>query len=557
MSSSHGFGQSLCLGVSPCQRRGWMWCLLTVVWFSCLVVLPSRAPAIQDPPPAPKDGILPTDRAWEYQHYRVRVWLCTDGSPIATSVAHWLPDQLVQRAEVLDGSAWEVFAEHAPARWNYRCMDGVRDVNQLREVAATAEAAFDDKLVLVCLSEAGTGLKADVREFDVLTRQWSALIQRDLDALAHADAVVFEAMRIAFMPLARIDHVTESNHVTLRARAINSCWRVRRNEDGEWEAETNTASPAWIRPDDKLLPVLRRTDKRNALDSLDPVPFTFITVSSTKPPGMAEIDPEFTEEENVAGQESYVQELAGSMATFYGTIHQSLRAVLMGRASKRLQKLALVIRPPSGTTRLYLVSNDKERLPMEGVEVYSRPLYADESAPSEFLGKTDWRGVIDIPPATEGLRIVLLKRGARGLRRLPMMPGLYPELTAEVDNDEAALYAQGVAYGMLSEITALVTERLYLERLITNALDGGRLDAAQRWLTRYEELPTGQKLRARMTDDQVRLSVRSKNQRERDFIEKLFTRLRLDMDKYVQESRDLEFRQKMQALRSGNPSSPQ
>ncbi|HMP81007.1 MAG TPA: hypothetical protein PKD54_16240, partial [Pirellulaceae bacterium] len=345
--------------------------------------------------------------------------------------------------------------------------------------------------------------------------------------------------------------------VMLRARAINSCWRIRMNDQGEWEAEPNISSPAWIRPDDRLLPVLRRSDKRNILDSLEPVPFTFITVSLTKPPGMIDTALEDDDEAEHLTSDSYVHEVAGSMATFYGTIHQSIRAVLMGRASKRLQKLALVIRPPSGTTRLNLVSNDKERMPMEGVEVYSRPLFAEENTPSEFLGKTDWRGVIDIPPSDDGLRIVLLKRGARGLRRLPMMPGLYPELTAEVDNDEAGLYAQGVAFGLLSEVTALVTERRYLEKMITSALEGGRVDAAQRWLSRYEMLLTGQKLRARMTDDQSRLLVRAKNSRERDFIERLFNQLRDDINKYVTDSRDLEFRQKLHEVRSGGSPSSQ
>ena len=35
-----------------------------------------------------------------------------------------------------------------------------------------------------------------------------------------------------------------------------------------------------------------------------------------------------------------------------------------------LRNLALVIRPPERSTRLFLVSDDKERTPMEGFEVW-------------------------------------------------------------------------------------------------------------------------------------------------------------------------------------------
>lgn len=525
---------------------GWLW-------------LAAAAPVAafqEETPAAPSDGILPIDRAWEYQHYRVRVWLCDDGSPIAQGVAKRLPAELTQRAEVLDGCGWEVLVNPAPAQWNARCLSGVSATDEIKEVLSDPQLRFDDKLVLVCLTETGLGLKAHIREFDLTTRQWSALLRRDLDVLPHAATEVFDAIRIVFMPLARIDRVTESNHCTLRARAINSCWMTRLDDAGEWVSEPNKASPAWVRNDDKLLPVLRRTDRRDVVDSLEAVPFTFITINLEKPPGMMELDGE-TSEETQQQEESYVQEMAGSMATFYGTIHQSRRAVLMGRTSKRLQKLALVIRPPSGTTQLNLVSNDRFRQPMEGVDVYSRPLFADPESPSEYLGKTDWRGVIDIPPSDDGLRLVLLMRGARGLRRLPLMPGLYSELTAEVDNDEAALYAQGVVRGLESEIVALLAERKYLEELITNALEAVRIDDAQRWLSRYESLPTVQKLNARMADDQERLRVQAKNQREVDFILALFGMIRKPMEQYLGETRELEFRQKLQAVRAGGQPPPQ
>ena len=52
--------------------------VLAVLVFVALSANPVQA---QDTDVGPQDGVLRIDRAWDYRPYRVRVWICTDGSP--------------------------------------------------------------------------------------------------------------------------------------------------------------------------------------------------------------------------------------------------------------------------------------------------------------------------------------------------------------------------------------------------------------------------------------------------------------------------------------------
>ena len=205
----------------------------------------------------------------------------------------------------------------------------------------------------------------------------------------------WDAISVAFMPLAKIDRVQEievknsdgkivkKDEVIMQIRGVKSCIRATlqpktRNQDDEavaeiddvafeWKAAPIVGSPIYIRDDDRFLPVIRLTDRKGELVKLQPIEFTYLT--SERKDG----------------------------ADLRASIESNRRAPLSQRKSKRSQKLALVIRPPERSTRLFLVSDDKDRTPMEGFEVWAR----SPEAPVEdkiLLGKTDWRGSIEIPP---------------------------------------------------------------------------------------------------------------------------------------------------------------
>lgn len=515
--------------------RGLIWLLVCLTFSAALeaqqpeVPIDGRQPpkpeAAAEPPvpEAPTDGVLPVGRAWELNHYRVRVWMMTDGSASLTSLLPGLMENVRRESIRIDGSGWELLIGQAPNPWFWRCARYFHQPASLKGLESLPELKFDDKLMLVMLRDTGVGIETQVRELDLTTRQWGAVQTRLTPQPENLVAAVTDAVRFAFMPLANIEVVPTDSTVVLRARALDSSLQTRMDEQLNWVTSSNTGSPVSIREEDNFLPVLRRVDRSGKLESLEAVDYTFINTDK----------------------------LEGTKITGY--VHTSARAPLSGRTSKRLQKLALVIRPQAKTTRLRLVALDNPKQPMEGLEVYSRRTDAQKDDASEFLGKTDWRGVIDIPPGSEALRLIYLKRGARALKKVPLIPGFSDQLSTEVPNDEARLFAEGVILGVQTEILDLVVQREVYEQKIGAELENNNLDAAQKDLVAYEQLPTAQKLASTLADEEARLTIQAKSKKEIDFIKNMFGRIREVLQTKVANTKEAELRQKIQAGGSNRP----
>lgn len=483
----------------------------------------AAAPAAPAPPELPKDGLLPVGRAWELSHYRVRVWIMNDGSAALTSLLPGLIEDVRRESIRIDGSGWELLIAQAPNPWFWRCSRDFEQPEKLKGLEAISEFKFDDKLMLVVLRDTGLGIETKVREFDLATRQWGAIQIRLTPQAENLPAAVTDAVRSAFMPLANIEQVPTDNTIVLRARALDSCLETRMDEQLNWITERNRNSPVAIRDEDNFLPVLRRIDRSGNLESLEAVDYTFINTDK----------------------------IEGTKIT--GFVHSSARAPLSGRTSKRLQKLALVIRPQARPTRLRLVALDNPKQAMEGLEVYSRRTDAQKEDASEFLGKTDWRGVIDIPPGSEPLRLIYLKRGSRALKKVPLIPGFRDQLATEVPNDEARLFAEGVILGVQTEILDLVVQREVYEQKIAGELEKSNLAAAQEDLEAYEQLPTAQKLASTLADEEARLTIQAKSKKEIDYIKNMFGRIREVLQTKVANTKESELRQKIQSGGSNTP----
>lgn len=479
--------------------------------------------AIPAAPESPTDGVLPTGRAWELSHYRVRVWMMTDGSATLTSLLPGLMEAVRRESIRIDGSGWELLIGQAPNPWFWRCARYFHQPAELKGLESLPDLRFDDKLMLVLLRDTGVGIQTQVREFDLTTRQWGAVQSRLTPQPENLVSAVTDAIRFAFMPLANIELVPTDNTVVLRARALDSSLQTRMNEQLNWVTTPNVGSPVAILPEDNFLPVLRRVDRSGKLESLEAVEYTFINTDQVE----------------------------GTKITGY--VHSSARAPLSGRTSKRLQKLALVIRPQPQPTRLRLVALDNPKQPMEGLEVYSRRTDAQKEDASEFLGKTDWRGVIDIPPGSEPLRLIYLKRGARALKKVPLIPGFRDQQATEVPNDEARLFAEGVILGVQTEILDLVVQREVYEQKIASELENNNLTAAQKDLVAYEQLPTAQKLASTLADEEARLTIQAKSKKEIDFIKSMFGRIRDVLQTKVANTKEAELRRKIQAGGSNRP----
>ena len=441
------------------------------------------------------------NRPWDTRPYQVLVWICSLDDP---EFAHYEPElstALMRRAELADPSAWRVQVSSAPAAWRSQLWAFIQDGVEIENLATAEVLSAYDKLIAICLVNQGGQIGCCVREFDVQTGQWGALLDRACPQSRDLPPMLFSAIRKVFMPLARIDRVADTGEVFVRARAINAC--VQSDiDDGSVSAIED--SPVWVRPEDRFLPIVRRVDRDGNLAALEPIPFTFLTIDS----------------------------LTGSRLVC--RVHSRQRVPLGGRSSKRAQKLALVIRPPESGTELKLVSRDESARPLSGYEIFSRPPKrpADDSSnekkpqqESEFIGLTDWRGIVEVPPSEDGLRLVYVKRGNRSLMKLPIIPGLYDQVTTKVPDDEARLNAEGIAQGFQIEILNLVAQRQLFQAQINSALKKSDVDTAKQTFQQLQKLESPQDLKIRLANEESNLRNTTSNSRELSRITGMFQQL--------------------------------
>ncbi len=414
---------------------------------------------------------------WELTPYRIRVVLAMGRAPELTDgLRADLEQGLVGRVDALIGAAWVVNV--APATGALR-LSVLRDVEavsveQLEEElakqespggdvaaadrvdaaedapaedeAARAQAAFDlddlDKVILLAVAPRTAGFRVVARELDVRTRQWNAPAAAPVWNLGKLCDAAFGVMLKAFAPLARIVEV-EENDVTLRVRAA-----------GFPPRDPTMVS---VRPGDVFRPVVRHNDRYGKLRATLPIQWTFLTVEEVAPGGLE------------------------------CTLHTGLRSPLSGRRRGRYEQLALAVSPPRRPTRLVLRSRTEPHDPLLGYDVYA---HAPHSKKTEPVGRTDRLGAVVVPPAERALRVLLVKHGGEFLARLPIVPGLETELTADVRNDDERLEAEGFIRGLQEELIDLVTRREVLMTQIRSRLEEEKFDEAEKLLAELRSLET-------------------------------------------------------------------
>ena len=434
-------------------------------------------------------------RAWETRPYQVAAWVCLDGSPALINSEAEICQRISTECQLVDPSGWNVSVGTPPSQWRWKLLNSAVAPDAVEKILADPELEFYDKLMVIRVRENSGAVNIEVREIDARTRQLGPMVEARTSLISSVGPLAAKLVGRAFMPIARIDEVSVKNEAELRARGIEACVRTEINEDLIPEVVANRDSPCFVRETDRFLPVVIRTDRNGNIVKLDAVPFTFIAID----------------------------DIEGTVIN--GTVFSAVRAPLAGRKSKRAEKLGLVIRPGDGTTVLRLVSRGGDNPePLEGYDIATvEP--DDITKELEYHGKTDWRGEIRIPKG-DGMRMLLVRRGGRRLKKLPVIPGFHDELETTITSDETRLLAQGVVTGLQNEILSLAVLRQIYQKEIEKAIKDGKKDQARDILQTYTELENPQDLRARMADEEIRLKARTPVQREKMSIQKGFSPLK-------------------------------
>ena len=148
-----------------------------------------------------------------------------------------------------------------------------------------------------------------------------------------------------------------------------------------------------------------------------------------------------------------------------------------------------------------------------------------------MLGRTDAAGAIRVPAASDPLRVLLIKNGGVLLARLPIVPGLVPELTAEIPDDDPRLEAEGFITGMRENLVDLVTRRQILFVRARKHIEAGELDKAAELVDELRGLQTRTEFLRDLDRRQEKLDT--DNIRGGKKIDKLFADLRTLLERFL------------------------
>ncbi|MCH7728926.1 MAG: substrate-binding domain-containing protein, partial [Planctomycetes bacterium] len=217
----------------------------------------------------------------------------------------------------------------------------------------------------------------------------------------------------------------------------------------------NKQSPAEL-PDKAILrPIIRQNDRlgRLAPGGITEIPWTYLTADIR----------------------------AGSKLTC--AVHSSFRNAVRGKGGRRTERIGVLVSARYPKTEIRLQTRGDESRPLAGYEIYSRVPGVEKST---FLGRTDWRGRLQLNRDEAPLHILYLRSAGRLIARLPIVPGFQPVQVAAFPNDEDRLWAQALLRDLTIEFFDRVAEREVLTVVIRMRIESGKFEDAEKLIKKLE-----------------------------------------------------------------------
>ncbi len=459
--------------------------------------------------PLQAQAVTTAESLWERSPYKIALMVTTDRSPAwGSGFVERLRGQLAQSVETRIGAAWQMqldarvipeTSSSSPsatalsppaaaanpgelfAAWNRW---GSRGLSRLSaEDLANQKIPFDKVLFVHArapspsiwsdATAASRGYRIEARDYDVRTATLGTLVTEDCAQRPLLAEIAFEALVAAFSPLAEVETaVGQEATVRIKAGAL----------------PPRDSRLQFVKPGDLLQPLIRYNYRDGSLRRLQPLDWTFLQVMAIEP-------------DLVKCQ-----------------VYTGLRSPLSSRRRGLIEQLAVVVRPPSGNSRLKLTSNAAENEPLPGYAVFAqRP----GEVATERVGESDLQGELEIPASDTPLRILLVKNGDEILARLPLVPGLHARVVARVPDDRLRLYAESIITGLQEQVIDVLSRRTVLLAQAQAQLEQGNMERARRLLQELQLLKTADAFQAELNQFERRIFTNDPRMKLR--IEKLFT----------------------------------
>jgi hypothetical protein len=395
---------------------------------------------------ASQDHAHAQSAGWDYQPYRIRAIVALDlPGGIAEQTADTLPTYLERRVVAAIGPVWSFNVELAASTVRQHILT---DFATLPDAPPTDFPLGDiDKLVFVAVHWRPDGYSLTAREYDTFVQRWGTPIRRETRQDETLSEQVFAILCQTVAPLAQFELAAdEEKHVVLKPRGVALM-------------QIDTGEP-WTRPGEVFLPIFRRTTRGGQLveKGIQVVPWTFLQVVEGE------------------DQNTVAQILSGTRRPF-GIRRQG-----------RVEQVAIALRSDPGDTVLKIRSRVTADKPLVGREVYAQP-DPEKSNKLVRIGSTDRDGKLEVPPAKNRVRILLIKNGDHLLARLPVVPGAQPEVDVPLPDDDARLAAETLLASMREDLIDVVARRNILMARVRQKIKAKDFDAAQKLLGEINELP--------------------------------------------------------------------
>jgi hypothetical protein len=428
---------------------------------------------------------------WEYEPYRIRAIVAVDvPGGISEQLSAELPVYLERRVVASIGPLWS---------FNVELASGDKRQRVLSEVAAALENppadipwADVDKVVLVALQWGPDGYSLTAREFDTLVQQWGAPIRREARQSSALPEAVFKILYQAVAPIALFETIPDDEkRVILKPRGA----AIMRADSAE----------RWSKPGDVYLPILRRTSRGGQLveNGIQIVPWTFLEVATEKD---------------------------GKSPHTTAHIHSGTRRPFGARRQGRVEQVAMALRSDPAPTVLRIHSRVAKDKPLVGYEVFAQ---SDLTKPDALarLGATGRDGTLEVGPAEQRVRLLIIKNGGHLLARLPVVPGAQAQIDVPLPDDDARLAAETHLASVREDLIDVVARRNILMARARQKIKSKDFDAAQKLILEINQLPGRSQFNMELTN--ARRRMRSPDQRIQRRIDQLFDGTQAALTQYL------------------------
>jgi hypothetical protein len=468
---------------------------------------------------------------YDYLPYQVSVSIAFSRDPeITEDFRQRLCSALRSRLEQTFGAAWII-----PAGAAVRVDDRLAPPNESGLERLTYPTAAEqlsgiacDKAYFLTLSRQGPKWFIAGREWDrTLQTLGTVAAETTVERRRVSDAALAVIKRL-FVPLLIVsdaDRQSKSAILVIRAGSIPF-------GDPQFEP---------LRAGDILRPVFRFLDSKHAVRSIQSVPWTYLVL----------------------------QQDAKGRGQIKASVVSSYRAPLASNMRRRVEAIAVRVRPELPETRLKLVAGRNPVQPQGGLFVVVSNLSTENSAgtastkqpaaPQAELAESaqtrllsDRRGEITIPfDAHHPIVQLEVHSGAAILARRPFVPGLDANATLEIADDRVRLGAEREIDILESQLIETVAKRGALLARTRAALSHTDIKAAQQLIAEVERMPAADEYLKQLNKIRVLALEAAHNRGDRVAerrIEDLCAKTLERITQYLPEDRTAVFKEQIAAI---------